>query len=115
MIFNAGSGNDNINLGGLGQWSLTPPTSGTYQGISIFQSRDTASTETTSILRGNGGSGVTGTIYAPTTKLRLTGNGTQTLGSQLICRELEMDGNGYFTIDWTAAKAPQPPVIELVE
>jgi len=114
-IYNVGAGDDNINLGGQGNWSLTPPTSGPYAGISIYQSRYTASEETTVILRGNGGAGVTGTIYVPTTVVRLTGNGTQVLGSQFIARKLEMDGNGHFTIDYPAAKAPQPPVIELVE
>ena len=115
MIYNAGSGGDNIDLGGLGQWSLTPPTSGPYEGVSVFQSRHTASRETTAILRGNGGSGVLGTIYAPTTKVRITGNGYQTLGSQFIARTLEMDGEGHFTVNFAAAKAPQPPVLELME
>ena len=115
MIYNAGSGSDNINLGGQGQWSLTPPTSGTYEGISIFQSRYTADETTTSILRGNGGSGVTGTIYTPTTQTRLTGNGTQVLGSQFISRTLEMDGQGDFTIDYPSARPDSLPNIELVE
>jgi hypothetical protein len=115
MLFNAGSGSNNINLGGQGTWSLTPPTSGTYAGISIYQSRNTASQETTAILRGNGGSGVLGTIYTPTTKARLTGNGTQTLGSQFIARTLELDGQGNFTVNYAAQRAPQPPVLELVE
>jgi len=114
-IFNAGSGTNNINLGGQGQWTLTPPTTGTYAGISLFQSRNTASEETTMILRGNGGAGVTGVIYAPTTEVRLTGNGTQTLGSQFIARTLEMEGQGHFTIDFAAAKPPEKPIIELVE
>jgi len=115
MIYNAGSGSDNINLGGQGQWWLTPPTSGPYAGISIFQSRNTASQETTNILRGNGGAAVQGTIYAPTTKVRLTGGGTQTLGSQFIARTLETDGTGSFTINFAAPRAPQPPILDLVE
>jgi hypothetical protein len=115
-IYNAGSGDlGNVDLGGQGVWTLSPQTSGTYAGVSIFQSRHTASQETTMILRGNGGSGVTGTFYAPTTKVRLTGNGTQTLASQFIARTLEMDGNGHFTVDFAALGAPQPVVLELVE
>ncbi|MCI0460167.1 MAG: pilus assembly protein TadG-related protein [Gemmataceae bacterium] len=115
MIYNAGSGTNNIDLGGQGTWSLTPPTSGTYKGISIFQSRNTISQETTSILRGNGGAGVTGTMYMPTTKVRLTGNGTQTLGSQFITRTLELDGQGNFTVNFSAPRATQPPIVELME
>lgn len=115
MIYNAGSGSNNIDLGGQGLWSLSPPTSGAYAGVSIFQSRYTASEETTSILRGNGGAGVTGMIYMPTTKVKLTGNGTQTLGSQFIARTLELDGQGHFTVDFAAATSPQEPVLDLVE
>jgi hypothetical protein len=116
MLYNAGSGSSNgIDLTGQGEWSLSPPQSGTYQGISIFQSRNTADTSTPTKLAGNGGSGVTGTIYTPTTPTTLSGNGTQVLGSQFIGRTLEMSGNGNFTINYPSEKAPQPPVIELVE
>jgi hypothetical protein len=115
MIYNAGSGGNNINLGGQGTWTISPPTSGPYAGVGIFQSRNTADQNTTNILRGNGGAGVTGAIYCPTTEVRLTGNGTQVLGSQFIARTLEMDGNGHFTVNFAAPKAPQPPILELVE
>jgi len=116
MLYNTGSGSSNgIDLTGQGVWSLSPPQSGTYQGISIFQSRNTADTSTPTKLAGNGGSGVTGTIYTPTTPTTLSGNGTQVLGSQFIGRTLEMSGNGNFTINYPSEKAPQPPVIELVE
>lgn len=114
-LFNAGSGNNNINLAGTAQWSLSAPTSGTYQGVSIYQSRATASTSTTTVLTGNGGAGLTGTVYAPTTQILVTGDGTQTLGSQLIGRTLDVQGNGMFTIDFSGPKAPQPLVLQLVE
>jgi hypothetical protein len=115
MIYNAGSGAHNINLGGQGQWSLTPSTSGTYAGVSIFQSRKTLDSATTTILRGNGGSVVSGTIYTPTTQTRLTGNGNQILGSQFISRTLEMDGQGNFIIDYPSARPDELPNIELLE
>jgi hypothetical protein len=66
-------------------------------------------------LSGNSGSQLVGTVYAPTTKVLVTGSGTQTLGSQFIARTLEMSGSGHFTVNFAAPKAPQPPVIELVE
>ncbi len=115
MLYNSGSGNNNFDLAGLGTWTLTPPKSGPYQGICMFQSRNTASQDTTAILRGNGGAGVTGTIYMPTTKTTLVGNGNQVLGSQFIGRTLEMAGNGTFTVNYAAEKAPQPLILELVE
>lgn len=115
MIYNVGSGSDNIELGGGSQWALTPPTSGPYQGIAIFQSRNTADPTTTSVLRGNGGAGVKGEVYTPTTQTRLTGGGTQALGSRFITRTLEMDGSGLFTIDYPSARPDELPNIELVE
>jgi hypothetical protein len=115
MLYNRGSGNQGISLAGGGSWTLTPPLSGTYEGVSLFQSRTTANENTTTVLSGNGGGVSHGTIYCPTTKVQLTGNGTQTLGSQFIARTLEMSGNGTFTVDFAAPKAPQPPVLELVE
>ncbi|RIK78611.1 MAG: hypothetical protein DCC68_15000 [Planctomycetota bacterium] len=115
-LFNAGSGTaNNIQLQGNGVWSLTPPTSGTYQGVALYQSRQTESQDTTMTLQGNGGAGLVGTVYAPTTKVLVTGSGTQTLGSQFIARTLEMSGSGVFTVNFAAPKAPQPPVIELIE
>jgi hypothetical protein len=115
-IYNVGSGSaNNIQLQGNGTWSLTPPTSGPYEGVALYQSRNTASQDTTMTLQGNGGAGLVGTVYAPTTKVLVTGSGTQTLGSQFIARTLEMSGSGHFTVDFAAPKAPQPPVVELIE
>lgn len=114
-LFNAGSGNYNINLGGTGSFQLSPPTTGTYAGIALFQARSTADPNTVMKLSGNSGSNLVGTVYAPTTKVLVTGSGTQTLGSQFIARTLEMSGSGQFTVNFAAPKAPQPPVIELVE
>ena len=67
------------------------------------------------ILTGNGGAGLTGTVYAPTTRLRLTGNGTQVMGSQLIIRTLTMEGNGAITVNYPSRKAALPPIIDFVE
>ena len=66
MIFNAGSKYPTtggtygaISLSGNGKYNLTPPTSGTYAGIVIFQLRDNTKALT---LSGNA-MGMTGTIY----------------------------------------------------
>jgi hypothetical protein len=115
-LYNIGSGNNGgIDFSGQGQWSITAPTSGPYEGVAFYQSRYTASETTTMNLSGNGGGGLIGLVYAPTTQVKLSGNGTQTIGSQFIARTLEMTGNGTFLVDFAAPKPPQPPIIELVE
>ncbi len=50
-----------ITFSGNGSYNLSPPTSGTYAGIVIFQSRD----NTKSLTISGNASGMTGTIYAP--------------------------------------------------
>jgi hypothetical protein len=83
MIFNAGSGYNlmtgadggsmgAITLSGNGTIKLTPPSTGTYTGILIFQARDNAKALT---LSGNAMQGVAGTIYAPAAQLSTSGNG----------------------------------------
>src|SRR5262249_34212087 len=52
---------DRININGLGAINLSPPTTGIYQGISLWQQR--SSTNEIDV-GGNGGSTMTGTFYA---------------------------------------------------
>ncbi len=77
MIVNAGSKYPttggtygSITLSGNGSYNLSPPTTGTYAGIVIFQTRDNSKALT---LSGNA-SGMTGTIYAPAAQLAESGN-----------------------------------------
>lgn len=85
MIFNAGSKYPSsggtygsITLSGNGSYNLTPPRSGTYAGIVIFQSRDNSDALTIS---GNA-SGMTGLIYAPTAQI--AESGTAQLNAAII-------------------------------
>ena len=80
FIFNAGSSYNGttdggtygaITLSGNGTLSLSPPTTGTYAGILIFQTRDNTKALTFS---GNAMAGITGTIYAPAAQLAESGN-----------------------------------------
>ncbi|HVJ80024.1 MAG TPA: hypothetical protein VNC50_03045, partial [Planctomycetia bacterium] len=103
-----------IHLGGGGTITISPMASGPYQGISVFQSRS-SDPDTLFIVQGNGDSDLTGTFYMPTTRCQITGTGDQRLGSQYIARTLEVSGSGNFLIDFNAARAPSPPIIELVE
>ena len=95
MIVNAGSKYPSsggtyggITLSGNGSYNLSPPTTGTYAGIVIFQTRDNTKALTIS---GNA-SGMTGTIYAPTAQLGESGNGSLT--AALIVNTMTVSGNG---------------------
>ena len=99
MIYNAGTGYNlasgadggtfgAVTLSGNGTYSLSPPTTGTYAGVVIFQSRENSKALTIS---GNA-SGMTGTIYAPAASLAESGNAS--LNAALIVDTLSISGNG---------------------
>ncbi len=95
LIFNAGSNYPNtggtygsIALSCNGTLSLSAPTTGTYAGIVIFQSRDNP---TALSLSGNAVAGLAGTVYAPKAQLSLSGNGH--LVDTLIVDTLSLSGN----------------------
>ncbi len=95
MIFNAGSKYPTtggtyggITLSGNGSYNLSPPTTGTYAGIVIFQSRDNSTALT---LSGNA-SGMTGTVYAPAAQLAESGNAQ--LNAAVIVDTMTISGNG---------------------
>jgi Bacterial Ig-like domain (group 3)/Right handed beta helix region len=94
-VFNAGSKYPttggtygSISLSGNGSYNLTPPTSGTYAGMVIFQSRDNTKALTIS---GNA-SGMIGTIYAPAAALTESGNAQ--LNASIDVDTLSISGNG---------------------
>ena len=77
-----------ITLSGNGSYNLSPPTTGTYAGIVIFQTRDNSKALT---LSGNA-AGMTGTVYASAAQLAESGNAT--LNAALIVDTLTISGNG---------------------
>jgi hypothetical protein len=83
-----------INLNSSGTVTLTPPASGTYRGLSIFQRRGTRSNLAPSVSVGGAGNyNVTGTIYAAHGNVTLIGdNSTNVLGGQVIADTLTIDG-----------------------
>ena len=88
----SGGSYGSISLSGNGSYHLTPPTTGTYAGIVIFQARDNSKAMTVS---GNA-SGMTGTIYAPAAQLSESGNAQ--LNAALIVDTLTISGNGVANI-----------------
>jgi hypothetical protein len=102
LIYNAGSnyngGTGNtfgaFTLSGSGTIKITPPTTGTYAGIAVFQSRDNSRAMSLSgaAMAGLGG----GTIYAPAAALNLSGSsqvgGSGQSTSSLIVDQLTLSG-----------------------
>jgi hypothetical protein len=88
----AGGSYGGITLSGNGTFSLTAATGGSYPGIVIYQSR--SSTRALSF-SGNGATGVTGTVYAPTAQVTVSGNAQ--LNGALIADRLSVSGNGVST------------------
>lgn len=116
LIYNAPqSTSDKIAISGQGSIVLSPPMTGPYQGILLFQDR--SSTAPVNI---SGSSGVTmnitGTFYAASAVLNVTGNGDQqTIGSQYISYDLVLGGNGTYFCSWSPDLTPGTREIILVE
>jgi hypothetical protein len=94
-IYNAGSnfpsagGNfGGITLSGSGTVSLSPPTTGQYDGVVIYQSRENTRALSFS---GNASAGITGDVYAANALLSLSGN-TQ-LKAPLVVGTVNVSGN----------------------
>ncbi|MBI3360845.1 MAG: hypothetical protein HY023_07020 [Chloroflexi bacterium] len=101
--------------------SCTTPPSGTveicdFQGLLLY-----AKVGNTSTMKINGGAGttMTGTFFAPSAPIELTGDsGTFALHSQIIGNTVDVGGNGTLDIDYQAAENfanSVPPQIKLVE
>jgi hypothetical protein len=116
LIYNAPQSNsDVINISGQGNISLSPMTTGPYQGILLFQDR--TSTAPVSI-QGAAATDmtITGTFYCASANLSVTGNGDQqTIGSQYISYTLNLGGNGTYYCSWTPDITPGTREVLLVE
>jgi hypothetical protein len=92
--------NGRIEVQGNGELRLSAPTSGTYQGITIFQSR--SNTEPL-WFSGNASLRISGTIYAPKASIHFEGN-ADLQDSMVIAWRVELQGNPQVTI-----RAKEPP------
>jgi len=124
MIYNDPlSNSDVIDLTGQGNCVLTPMKTGPYQGITIWQRRD--STNTIKITGSDAIDPATGvdakmdikgTFYAAGGSLDISGNGSgDFIGSQYIADTMIVMGNGQFSIDWTPVDTPGIRDVALVE
>ncbi len=116
MIYNAPcSSSDVINISGQGNVTMSPPTSGTYKGVVLFQDR--TSTNTVSIQGSQYAyMNITGTFYVAGGLLKVAGNGSQqTIGSQYISYDLNLSGNGTYYCSWNPNLDPGKRELRLVE
>ena len=96
-----------IFLGGLGPLDfrgtgiiyLTPPTSGTYAGVTIFQGRTNT---TASKINGTNNLHIAGTLYFPSANVVLSGNGDG-FGNQIIALTISLSGNASININYNGA------------
>jgi hypothetical protein len=101
FIYNTGGGT--INMSGTGNISLSPMTSGTYAGITIFQDRSNTSAATMS-----GGSNVnnSGTFYFPDSALTMSGSsGVGVIGAQFIVKNLTFSGSADIKVNYNSTVA----------
>jgi Putative Flp pilus-assembly TadE/G-like len=113
MIYNAPStSSDVISLTGNTVLNLSPMTTGTYAGLTIFQSR--TSTAPVSLV-GNSGSSITGTIYAAAAAVDITGNSNTDIGSQFISSTLDIIGNTAFKVGGPEATVASTREVGIVE
>lgn len=86
-----------LSVSGQVRVELTPPTSGTYAGVLLFQSR--TNTSTVSVSGGAQASSYQGVLYVPNGSVTLgTGGGGLAFGA-VIGRNLSVSGNGTVTIN----------------
>jgi Flp pilus assembly protein TadG len=104
MLYNASGGT--IQLAGTGQVTLSPPTGGAYQGVSLFQ--ESGNTQPIGIT-GNGNLQLTGVLYAPNATVSITGNGAgDTVGGAIVCKTLSLGGDGSCKVDLRNNRALVP-------
>jgi len=94
MIYLTGSAG--VNLTDNSSVSLTPMSTGTYAGLSIFQDRNDS---TGWAVQGNGTLNATGTIYAPAASIVASGSGGY-VGSQIIAQSLTTQGSGTVNVNF---------------
>jgi hypothetical protein len=109
MIYNDGGGT--INIAGQGSVTITPPSTGIYQGITLFQNR---SSNALISVTGNGKMNISGTFYAADATLNIAGNG-DTLGSQYISYKLSLAGNGSTQVSYSSSTVGRTRIYGLVE
>jgi hypothetical protein len=94
-------------MNGSGDFTITPITSGPYKGLSVYMDRDNHSSYS---MTGSGDSSFSGTIYAPSSAVTITGSGgTLVLDSQILCYTATLIGSGNLALNYTPSNNFNPP------
>jgi Flp pilus assembly protein TadG len=113
MIYNAPTGpSHKVDISGTGSIVMSPPTSGIYQGLTLFQDRESPNELSVS---GGGYMDISGTFYAANAQMTVSGGGDSKVGSQYISRFLKIAGNGGLRIDYDPTQAIPRRILGLVE
>jgi Flp pilus assembly protein TadG len=113
MIFSAPErSSDTVSITGTGSIIISPPTSGIYKGLTLFQARYSPNTMSVS---GGGYMDISGTFYTANGTLQVGGGGDSKIGSQYVSRFLSIVGGGGLFIDYNKAEALPRRVLQLVE
>jgi hypothetical protein len=111
MIFMEQAARVNITGSGAGLL-LTPPTSGTYDGVILFSHRNNIAKNACN-LGGGGTLDVQGTVYVPSGQLDIAGTPGKKIG-RIIVNLLNVSGNSGFIITGLGVPPPNPPPPEYV-
>ena len=111
FIYNAGSGG--ISLSGTGAVSLSPMTSGTYAGLTVFQNRSSTAGAT---LSGGSNIDLSGTFYFPSAAVTMSGSsGTAVMGAQVISKSITFSGSSGVDVNYSANSVARKSSITIVE
>lgn len=108
---NSGGTCGSLSITGNNATTLTAPTSGTYDGMLLYQ--DPVCTAAISI-GGNGAITATGTIYAPSATVVGNGNNAAIAVTQIVADEVHA-GNADITLAYSAGNAASPRIPSLEE
>jgi Putative Flp pilus-assembly TadE/G-like len=113
MLFNDGrNSSDSIKISGQGAVTWTPPSTGTYKGMTLFQAR--GDTQPVS-LAGQGAMNIKGVLYVPNGLVSVSGNGNNYIGNQVVCWQMDFQGNGNFYVAWDVGNLVPIRNLRLVE
>ncbi len=95
---------------GNGSITITPPTTGPLQGLSIVYDRNNTRDLR---LTGNGIAGMKGSIYLAAGTLQMNGNGCTVTNAAVVVHDIEMNGNPSCLSVLADPSSPVPPPSEL--
>ena len=118
MIYNdwQASG-DTITISGMSSLTLSPPASGLYEGLTIFQARGSVSTPAPTLtVSGTGMMNVTGTIYGAYANLTVSGGASgSVVGGQIIVDTITVSSSAKINVDPGTKPIANCRILGLVE